>query len=150
MNANLPTMVGSAAASSTYSADALFANNAVAGNGLAFKNAVLQAGGMVPTTALIKPQGAAPMSTRRIVQVFVADPNDNLSLDDCLLFKGEEKLTDATDQELFFELDIKNMLEIHNAKRIKIVDKKVKDRTEYLEPAKVRDLKMVVVTVASL
>jgi hypothetical protein len=90
------------------------------------------------------------MSTRRIVQVFVADPNDNIAIDDCLLFKGEEKLTDATDQELFFELDIKNMLEIHNAKRIKIIDKKVKDRKEYLEAAKVRDLKMVVVTVASL
>lgn len=90
------------------------------------------------------------MSIRRIVQVLIADPNENLSLDDCLLFKGDEKLTDATDQELFFELDIKNMLEIHNAKRIKIVDKKVKDRTEYLEPAKVRDLKMVVVTVANL
>jgi hypothetical protein len=32
---------------------------------------------------------------------------------------------------------------------VKIADKKVKDRTEYLEPAKVRDLKMTVVTVAS-
>lgn len=67
-----------------------------------------------------------------------------------MLFKGEEKLTDATDQELFFELDMKDMLEKHNAKRVTVVDKKVKDRTEYLEPAKVRDLKMVVVTVASL
>lgn len=90
------------------------------------------------------------MSIRRVVQVFIADSNDNLSLDDCLLFKGDEKLTDATDQELFFELDIKDMLERHNAKRVKIIDKKVKDRTEYLEPAKVRDLKMVVVTVANL
>lgn len=90
------------------------------------------------------------MSARRIVQVFIADPNENIPLEDCLLFKGAERLTDATDQELFFELDIKNILEIHNAKRIKVVDKKVKDRTEYLEPAKVRDLKMVVVTVASL
>lgn len=87
---------------------------------------------------------------RRVVQVLIADINENIPLDDCLLYKGEEKLTDTTDQELFFELDIKNMLEIHNAKRIKIIDKKIKDRTEFLEAAKVRDLKMVVVTVANL
>ncbi len=91
-----------------------------------------------------------PMSERRVIQVFIADPNENIPLADCLLYKGEEKLTDATDQELFFELDIKNLLEKHNLKRTKVVDKKVKDRTEYLEPAKVRDLKMVVVTVAKL
>jgi hypothetical protein len=90
------------------------------------------------------------MTERRVVQVFIADPNENIPLDDCLLYKGEEKLTDATDQELFFELDIKNLLEKHNLTRTKVVDKKVKDRTEYLEPAKVRDLKMVVVTVAKL
>jgi hypothetical protein len=143
MNQNMPVMATAIGSSSTYSADALFAN-AAAGNQF----------GAGPAQALAnqlqQPKGKQPMSTRRIVQVFVADPNDNIAIDDCLLFKGEEKLTDATDQELFFELDIKNMLEIHNAKRVKIIDKKVKDRTEYLEPAKVRDLKMVVVTVASL
>lgn len=86
---------------------------------------------------------------RRIVQVFIADPNENVSLDDAILHEGEKKLTDLTDQELFFEIDIKKMLDKHNAKRVKMVDKKVKERTEYLEAAKVRDLKMVVVTVAS-
>lgn len=143
MNQNMPVMASAIGSSSTYSADALFANAAAMG----FNN-------MPPAQALAanlqQAKGKQPMSTRRIVQVFVADPNDNIAIDDCLLFKGEEKLTDATDQELFFELDIKDMLEKHNAKRVKIIDKKVKDRTEYLEPAKVRDLKMVVVTVASL
>ena len=90
------------------------------------------------------------MSERRVIQVFIADPNENIPLADCLLYKGEEKLTDATDQELFFELDIKDLLEKHNQKRTKVFDKKVKDRKEFLEPAKVRDLKMVVVTVAKL
>lgn len=89
---------------------------------------------------------AAP--TRRLVQVFIADPNENVPLADSLLYSGEQKLTDATDQELFFEIDIKSILEKHNAKRVKMVDKKVKERTEYLEPAKIRDLKMVVVNVA--
>jgi hypothetical protein len=91
-----------------------------------------------------------PMSVRRVVQIFIADPNENIPLEDCMLHESERKLTDATDQELFFELDIKGILERHNAKRTKVIDKKVKDRTEYLEPAKVRDLKMVVVTVATL
>jgi hypothetical protein len=91
-----------------------------------------------------------PMSIRRVVQIFIADPNENIPLEDCMLHESERKLTDATDQELFFELDIKGILEKHNAKRTKVIDKKVKDRTEYLEPAKVRDLKMVVVTVATL
>jgi hypothetical protein len=91
-----------------------------------------------------------PMTVRRVVQIFIADPNENIPLADCMLYESERKLTDATDQELFFELDIKGILEKHNAKRTKVIDKKVKDRTEYLEPAKVRDLKMVVVTVATL
>lgn len=47
-----------------------------------------------------------------------------------------------------FEVDIKSLLDTHNAVRTKAVDKKVKDRTEYLEPAKIRELKMVVVTIA--
>ena len=150
MNANMPTMTTSSHAHSTYSAEALFANTfAQAGNPLK------GIGGVAPAQALnvfdqFHQQKGLPMATRRVVQVFIADPNDNIPLDDCLLFKGEEKLTDATDQELFFELDIKDLLEKHNEKRVKVIDKKVKDRTEYLEAAKVRDLKMVVVTVANL
>lgn len=143
MHANLPTMAASAHSHSTYNADQLFGSAGLAaGNNARIANAV---------NAIHQHQQAGVQKMpRRVVQVFVADPNENVSLDDCLLFKGAEKLTDATDQELFFELDIKDLLEKHNAKRVKIIDKKVKDRTEYLEPAKVRDLKMVVVTVATL
>jgi len=90
-----------------------------------------------------------PKVTRRLVQVFIADPDDNVPLDDSLLYSGQQKLTDATDQELFFEVDMKTILAIHNEKRAKLVNKKVKERTEYLEPAKIRDLRMVVVNVAT-
>ena len=86
---------------------------------------------------------------RRVVQVFIADPNENVPLEQSLLYQGEVKVTDLTDQELFFEIDIKTILTAYNEKRVKIINKKVKDRTEYLEPVKIRDLKMVVVTVAS-
>ena len=74
--------------------------------------------------------------------------NGDIPLDQCVLFSGHEKLTDLNDQELFFELDIKDLLAKHNDRRIKVIDKKVKERTEYLEPAKIRDLKMVVVNIA--
>jgi hypothetical protein len=97
-----------------------------------------------------KPKKELPvMTARRLVQVFIADPDENVPLDQSMLYSGEQKLTDATDQELFFEIDIKSAIERHNADRIKIINKKVKERTEYLEPAKIRDLKMVVVNVAT-
>lgn len=91
-----------------------------------------------------------PMATpkRRIVQVFIADTNENIPLEKSILYKGDQKLTDATDQELFFEIDIKAILEQYNAYRTTVRDKKVKEREEFLEPVKIRDLKMVVVTVA--
>lgn len=99
---------------------------------------------------LVKDQKEPEMSvTRRLVQVIIVDPNDNIPLDQCLLYHGEPKLTDATDQELFYEIEIKDLLAKHNQNRVKVVDKKVKERTEHLEPAKIRDLKMVVVTIAS-
>lgn len=85
----------------------------------------------------------------RIVQVFIVDPNENVSLEDCLLYKGEAKMTDLENNELFFELDIKDILAKHNEKRIKMVNKLIKDRVEYLEPAKIRDLKMNVVDIAT-
>lgn len=86
---------------------------------------------------------------RRLVKVIIIDPNENVPLEDCVLYSGDEKMTDATDQELFFEVDIKKILDEHNAKRVKLLDKKVKERTEHLEPAKIRELKMVVVNIAA-
>ncbi len=87
-------------------------------------------------------------ASRRLVKIIIIDPDDRVPLDQCILYSGEEKLTDLTDQELFFEIEIKNLLDKHNEERIKIQDKKVKERVEYLEPIKVRELKMVVVEVA--
>lgn len=98
---------------------------------------------------IIEKREAQPMTTpRRLVQVFVADPDENVPLDDCLLYKGDLQVTDLTDQELFFEIDIKSVLDAHNAKRTLLVDKSVKERVQHLEPARIRDLKMTVVLVA--
>jgi hypothetical protein len=105
-------------------------------------------GAMIQTQP--KPQKPKEMPvSRRLVQVFIADPDENVPLESSMLYSGEQKLTDATDQELFFEIDMKAILQSHNATRVTVVNKKVKERTEYLEPAKIRDLKMVVVNVAT-
>lgn len=97
------------------------------------------------------PKEIAPVAAtqRRLVQIFIADPDENVPLDQCLLYSGAQKLTDLTDQELFFEIDVKKILDEHNAKRVMLVNKAVKERTEHLESARVRDLKMTVVTIAS-
>lgn len=87
--------------------------------------------------------------TRRIVQVFIADTDENVPLEKSVIYTGDQKLTDATDQELFFEVPIKELLDKHNEYRATLIDKKIKERTQNLEPVKIRDLKMVVVNVAT-
>lgn len=91
------------------------------------------------------------MSNARIVKVFIADSNENLPLASRVLHSGDEQLTDLTDQELFFEVPIAEILAKHNETRKTTVDKKQAEkfgRDIFLEPARIRDLKMVVVTVA--
>lgn len=88
----------------------------------------------------------------RIVKVFIADSNENLPLEKRVIYSGEEKLTDLTDQELFFEVPIADLLAKHNEVRAATVDKKQAEkfgRDIFLEPARIRDLKMVVVNVAA-
>lgn len=94
-------------------------------------------------------ESAMPDFSTRLVKVFIVDPNVNLPLESRLLYNGEEKITDLTDQELFFEIDINGLLTKHNETRIKTEDKKAnKDKPVYLEAARVRDLKMQVVVLA--
>lgn len=98
-----------------------------------------------------KKQGI-PMSKSRIVKVFIADPDENLPLEKRVIYSGEERLTDLDDQELYFEIPIKELLDKHNAARKATADKKASEkfgREIMLEAARIRDLKMVVVTVAA-
>ena len=90
--------------------------------------------------------------TTRIVKVFIADIDSNLPLASQLLYRGDEQLTDATDQELFFELDISGLLRDHNKIRTATLNKAATTKAGkdvFLEPVKVRDLKMSVVNVAT-
>lgn len=87
----------------------------------------------------------------RIVKVFMADTDENIPLDKRVLYTGDEKLTDSTDQELFFEIPVQELLTKHNDYRLTLTDKKASAKAGkdvQLEPLRIRDLKMVVVTVA--
>lgn len=89
--------------------------------------------------------------TARIVKVFMADPDENIPLEKRVLYTGDEKLTDSTDQELFFEIPIAELLAKHNDLRRSTVDRKATaklGKDVHLEPIRIRDLRMVVVTVA--
>jgi hypothetical protein len=88
------------------------------------------------------------MSGKRLVRVFVVDPDEAIDIDKSLLYDSKEKMTDLDDQELFFEIEIKELLAKHNEYRGTVIDKDVKERTEHLEPIRIRELKMTVVTLA--
>ena len=89
------------------------------------------------------------MSDRRLVRVVIMDPDKNVPTDKALLYDSDQLFTDKTDEELYFDVDMKTLLANHNEERAKLVDKSVKERTEYLEPARIRDLNMVVVELAT-
>ena len=110
-----------------------------------------RAGHPLSNQQLVQSLTQSSMSTRRIVQVFIADPDINVPLESALLFKSEPKFTDATDQELYFEVPITDLLKAHNEKRKTWLDKDASRKAGKdiaLEPAKIRDLKMVVVNIA--
>lgn len=89
-------------------------------------------------------------STLRLARVVVFDPTEALPLDKRILVMTEEKPTDLTDQELFFELDVKNILDKHNAVRAQTRDKKASEKAGkdvFLEPIRIRDLRMTVLEV---
>lgn len=89
---------------------------------------------------------------RRIVQVFIADTDPNVPLEHALIYSNPSPhFTDATDQELYFEIPIVELLKEHNEKRKTWLDKdatKKSGKDVFLEPAKIRDLRMVVVNIA--
>lgn len=89
------------------------------------------------------------MSERRIVQVFIVDPDEKMPLKESLLYKGDVELTDSTNEELFFEIEIKSLLIEHNKRRREIEDKKADSKEKkYLEPIRIRELSMTVVNIA--
>ena len=87
----------------------------------------------------------------RLVQIFIADNDESIPLDNAILHSGSQFMTDSTDEELFFDIPIKDILDDHNAYRITVLDKKASKGQAVsvnLEPIRIRDLVMTVVTIA--
>src|SRR5262249_52877373 len=145
-----PTIATSRYASAALDMNALWAQQNNAANQFIQQRRVTVGAGTVPTVVpKLEEIVKMPNTTRRLVQVFIADPDDNVPLASALIYKGEPKFTDLTDQELFFEVDIKSILDKHNELRVTLKNKAVKERVEMLEPARIRDLKMTVVNIAT-
>lgn len=150
-----PTISGSAYNASSFNVAELL--NAQQGAGwvdhAGLKQAALQNQYLMaknPIAAIAQLQQEKQLGAR-IVKVFIADPNENVALDKRVLYSGDEKLTDLTDQELFFDVPLSDLLATHNEMRKTVVDKAQAEkfgRDIFLEAARIRDLKMVVVTVA--
>lgn len=93
----------------------------------------------------------AHITGRRIVQVFIVDTDTRVPLEKCLLYRGEQKITDATDEELFYEIEVKSLLDEHNLYRQGVIDEKATQRVGrdvYLSDIKIRNLTMTVVETA--
>jgi hypothetical protein len=54
---------------------------------------------------------------RRLVQIIIVDPTPECPMEDTVLHLGQMQVTDRTDEELYLELGIKEMLDRHNEKR---------------------------------
>ena len=98
-----------------------------------------------------KEETADMANVKRIVRVIIVDSHNDVPSESAVLYMGDEFFTDKTDQELFFDLPVNELLKAHNEKRVTFKDKNLsrgKDKPEFLEPARIRDLDMVVLTIS--
>lgn len=150
MQSEMPQMLSSSYASTTTTGYNFAGMARAAIMGAAHANAAFPAAAL---NQLIKPKELAQMANQtRIVRIYVADTDENIDVDKRLLFSGDEKLTDATDQELFYDVPINDLLGKHNDYRKTVADKKQSEkfgREVKLEPIRIRDLKMTIVSIAT-
>lgn len=99
---------------------------------------------------------AAPVAVKpklRIVRVFLVDPDERVPVESRILHRSAELTTDATDQELFFDIPVNDLLKKHNELRatVKWEEKTAEGTRERmgLKEARIRDLVMSVTTIAT-
>lgn len=83
------------------------------------------------------------MCKRRLVQVYVVDPDVRVPDENAVLYKGDEVVTIETDEEIRDGLDLKKWLKKHNEFRKTVLDE-VKsdegDRDIFLREIRIKDL----------
>lgn len=100
-----------------------------------------------------KGQKVATKPTRRLIRLLVVDPHPSVPLDQCVLYQSDEKMTDLSDQDLFYEIasELMPKLKAHNEKRVTWNERAKADNEKAvkLEPARISDLTMTTVVIAS-
>jgi hypothetical protein len=87
---------------------------------------------------------------KRLVEIYVVDPDEKMPVEKSIVYEGPRKLTDSEDRDLFFELNMTELVLKHNKVREEtMVDDKFTGRKVPLKPIKVSDLRMTVVNIAS-
>lgn len=82
---------------------------------------------------------------KRLVEVFVVDPHLDVADEESVLYHQEAFVTSKSDNDLLFEINVKELLDAHNVKRVKMVDEtksEGRDKDVMLKKAKVSDLSM--------
>lgn len=89
-----------------------------------------------------KERAEAMANSERVVQIYVADLDQNLPLDKRLIWQSEPTFTDLKDDEVWFDLasTITAKLAEHNKYRLTVRNKAIKDREVMLEEIRPRDL----------
>ena len=99
---------------------------------------------------IIRP--SAPEMPRRMVDIYIVDPDLNLPKEHALLFDAKSVLTDETDLELIQHLDTDKMLKDHNDLRANTVDReatRLSEKVVYLRSdLGMKDLRVVITTLA--
>lgn len=87
----------------------------------------------------------------RMVQIFVVDPDENLPVEARLLYAdAAPRMTDATDEELHFDLGLPELLAKHNEVRERTpLREQEGERERFMKPARIRDLVIAVTTLAA-
>ena len=89
--------------------------------------------------------------TRRIVNIYIVDPDKAVPMDKALLYSRENLLTEDEDQDLLFNLDVKDIVTKHNSVRVTILDEEKTDKrgsNVYLQEVRPSELTMKIVTLA--
>lgn len=113
--------------------------------------------GVVPSNFVFmekEPMNAAVKQPKlRVVRVFLVDPDERVPVDQRMLHKSDEMITDATDDELFFKIPVQTLIDDHNKLRNSVEWEENGPagvrRVVGLKPIQIRDLSMQVTVIAA-
>ena len=96
-------------------------------------------------------EGEEAVSKRRLVIVLIVDPDERVPVEKSVLYRSDIFLTDETNEEIYFGLNMAQMLKDHNEKRADIEDedKSTVEKPRFLKPARISDLSWTVVELAT-